>query len=212
MYWCEWTLIQNSEHWMKTEDCCGSLHHHENVKRLDWSYEDHEISLKNSENIQHVVIICFHQKQTSFKWMEETVSLTGLRSSLNINCFKSWKKGECWRVLLFLIDQKLWERLWVIQLFENEIEWNDLWVVWEQRDWFCQWIILRWWVCDSVMWTGSRWRERKNWICLGWVGCCVCPGAGDCPSERRATHLFFQTENIQKKKNTWKKYGINLTF
>ena len=46
MQWCETTLIQNSEQWMKTEDCCGSRHHHENVKRLDWSYEDHEISMK----------------------------------------------------------------------------------------------------------------------------------------------------------------------
>ena len=53
-------------------------------------------------------------------------------------------------------------RMWLNEMY--------LWVVWEQRDWFGQWIILRWCVCDSVLWTGSLWgKEEVN--CLGWVLC-----------------------------------------
>ena len=41
---------------MKTEDCYGSQHHHEIVKQLDLSHEDHEISMK----MVRIFNICCH--------------------------------------------------------------------------------------------------------------------------------------------------------
>ena len=55
---------------------------------------------------------------------------------------------------------------------------------------------LIWSMNDSQMM--CLWLSDVNGETLGtrrsefvWVGCCVCSGAGDCPSERRATHLLF---------------------
>ena len=142
---------------------------------------------ENSENNQHVVIICFHQEQTSFKRMEETVSLMGLRLSQNINCCKSRMKGKFRRVLLFRS----------IRSFGRDDGWFNCWRLWLTE------MISELFVnngidlgnglfSDVVFVTQWCWWEVFEDIGISefvWVGCCVCTGAGDCPSERRATHL-----------------------
>ena len=137
MYWCETTLIQNSEQWMKTEDCCASQHHHEMwndwievMKIMKYLWKQWEYSMYCRHLFPSGADVIQMDRRDSF--------IHGLRSSLNINCFKSRRKREVWESSSVLINQKLWERWWVIQLLEIVIDWNDFWVVWEQRDWFGQ--------------------------------------------------------------------------
>ena len=101
MYWSEWALTQNSEQWMKTEDCYGSQHHHENVKWLDWSYEDHEISMKSMRIFNMLSsFVSIRSRSHSNDWKRQFHWWSWDYHRM-LTVAKSRKKEKCWRVLLF---------------------------------------------------------------------------------------------------------------
>ena len=173
---------------MKTEDRYGSQHHHENVERLDWSCEDHEISMK-TVRIFNVLssFVSIRSRCHSNGWKRQfhwrcrdyhrTSTISNLGRKRSVGEFFFEVPSEALEEMMgdSIVGDCDWLKWFVSCLGITGLIWSM-----DYSQMMCLWL------CDV---NGSLWGKKK-WICLGWNGCCVGTGAGDCPSERRATHLF----------------------
>ena len=209
--------IENNQH--KEIECIDVNHHWYKTVNNEWKLKTVmvlNITMKLwSDWIQLMKIMKFQWKQWEYSMYchhlfpsgADVIQIDGRNSFVDgveiiteYQLLQIWKEREVLESSSFLINQKLWERWWVIQLLEIVIDWNDLWIVWEYWDWFGQWIILRWWVCDSVMWTGSLWGHDEVNLFVWWLVLCLYGGRG-LPVGTTGHPLVFNKWTIE---NNWK--------